>query len=117
MKKYVEEMLKDLKRSYKLREEQLADAATKYKKRSDNVIARHEELLVAYRSVMTSQSFTLLSQVKHMDHTQEVQIIWFYVKHKLACLKRRCTLFLCNILVGLYNPLHFVPHVYHHLAL
>jgi hypothetical protein len=51
MKKYVEEMLKDLKRSYKLREEQLADAATKYKQRSDNVVARHEELLVAYREL------------------------------------------------------------------
>ena len=49
MKKYVEEMLKDLKRSYKVREEQLADAATKYKKRSEQVIAKHEELLVAYR--------------------------------------------------------------------
>ncbi|XP_008119243.1 coiled-coil domain-containing protein 78 isoform X2 [Anolis carolinensis] len=49
MKRFVDNMLKDIRASYKSREEQLAGAARGYKKRLQNVVKRHEGLLVAYR--------------------------------------------------------------------
>ncbi|XP_077981514.1 uncharacterized protein LOC144436568 isoform X2 [Glandiceps talaboti] len=49
MRKYVEDMLKDLKRSHRLREEQLSNAARAFKSQAQKVATRHEELLVAYR--------------------------------------------------------------------
>ncbi|NXY79133.1 CCD78 protein, partial [Glareola pratincola] len=48
MKRFVESMLKDIKASYKSREEQLAGAARGYKKRMKNLVKKHENLLIAY---------------------------------------------------------------------
>ena len=52
MKQYIDGMLKDLRRAHKVREEQLSQAAQSFKKRSEKAVSRHEELLVAYRSVI-----------------------------------------------------------------
>ncbi|XP_062999335.1 coiled-coil domain-containing protein 78 [Elgaria multicarinata webbii] len=49
MKRFVDSMLKDIRASYKSREEQLAGAARGYKKRMQNLVKRHEGLLIAYR--------------------------------------------------------------------
>uniref|UniRef100_A0ABM5EZK4 Coiled-coil domain-containing protein 78 isoform X2 n=1 Tax=Pogona vitticeps TaxID=103695 RepID=A0ABM5EZK4_9SAUR len=49
MKRFVDNMLKDIRASYKSREEQLAGAARGYKKRMQNLVKRHEGLLIAYR--------------------------------------------------------------------
>ncbi|KAJ7305739.1 hypothetical protein JRQ81_010105 [Phrynocephalus forsythii] len=49
MKRFVGSMLKDIRASYKSREEQLAGAARGYKKRMQSLVKKHEGLLVAYR--------------------------------------------------------------------
>ena len=49
MTHYVEDMLDDLKRAHRVREEQLSSAANMYKQRHDKVVSRHGHLLVAYR--------------------------------------------------------------------
>ncbi|KFP09524.1 Coiled-coil domain-containing protein 78, partial [Egretta garzetta] len=48
MKRVVDSMLKDIRASYKSREEQLAGAARGYKKRMKNLVKKHENLLIAY---------------------------------------------------------------------
>ncbi|XP_032303610.1 coiled-coil domain-containing protein 78 isoform X3 [Coturnix japonica] len=48
MKRLVDNMLKDIRASYKAREEQLAGAARGYKKRMKNMAKKHENLLIAY---------------------------------------------------------------------
>ncbi|XP_026714534.1 coiled-coil domain-containing protein 78 isoform X3 [Athene cunicularia] len=48
MKYFVDSMLKDIRASYKSREEQLARAARGYKKRLKNLVKKHENLLIAY---------------------------------------------------------------------
>ncbi|XP_059682613.1 coiled-coil domain-containing protein 78 [Gavia stellata] len=48
MKRFVDSMLKDIRASYKSREEQLAGAARGYKKRMKNLFKKHENLLIAY---------------------------------------------------------------------
>ncbi|NXF37941.1 CCD78 protein, partial [Nyctibius bracteatus] len=48
MKRFVDSMLKDIRASYKSREEQLAGAARGYKKRLKNLVKKHENLLIAY---------------------------------------------------------------------
>ncbi|NXX23225.1 CCD78 protein, partial [Podargus strigoides] len=48
MKRFVDSMLKDIRASYKAREEQLAGAARGYKKRMKNLVKKHENLLIAY---------------------------------------------------------------------
>ncbi|NXG70055.1 CCD78 protein, partial [Baryphthengus martii] len=48
MKRFVNSMLKDIKASYKSREEQLATAARGYKKRMKILVKKHENLLIAY---------------------------------------------------------------------
>ncbi|NWR62722.1 CCD78 protein, partial [Bucorvus abyssinicus] len=48
MKRFVDSMLKDIRASYKSREEQLATAARGYKKRMKNLVKKHENLLIAY---------------------------------------------------------------------
>jgi len=52
MTHYVEDMLDDLKRAHRVREEQLSSAANDYKQRHDNVVSQHERLLVAYRHAL-----------------------------------------------------------------
>ncbi|KAM4698084.1 coiled-coil domain-containing protein 78 [Rhinophrynus dorsalis] len=49
MKLFVDNMLSDIKSSHRSREEQLATAARQYKKRMQNLIKKHESLLIAYR--------------------------------------------------------------------
>nr|XP_028562535.1 coiled-coil domain-containing protein 78 [Podarcis muralis] len=49
MKRFVDGMLQDIRASYKSREEQLAKATRSYKKRLQNLVKRHEGLLIAYR--------------------------------------------------------------------
>lgn len=49
MKRFVDSMLKDIRASHKSREEQLAGAARGYKKRLQNLVKTHENLLIAYR--------------------------------------------------------------------
>ncbi|XP_051789991.1 coiled-coil domain-containing protein 78 [Erpetoichthys calabaricus] len=49
MKSFVDNMLQDVKASYRSREEQLANAARGYKKRLQHLLKVHERLLVAYR--------------------------------------------------------------------
>jgi len=46
---YVEDMLKDLKTSHRVREEQLSTAASDYKERLEKITQQHERLLTAYR--------------------------------------------------------------------
>ncbi|NXK50053.1 CCD78 protein, partial [Chauna torquata] len=48
MQRFVDGMLKDIRASYKSREEQLAGAARAYKKRMKNLVKKHENLLIAY---------------------------------------------------------------------
>ncbi|NXW25170.1 CCD78 protein, partial [Circaetus pectoralis] len=48
MKHGGDSMLKDIRASYKSREEQLARAARDYKKRMKNLVKKHENLLIAY---------------------------------------------------------------------
>ncbi|XP_051487899.1 coiled-coil domain-containing protein 78 isoform X2 [Apus apus] len=48
MKRFVDTMLKDVRASYRSREEQLAGAARGYKKRMKNLVKKHENLLIAY---------------------------------------------------------------------
>ncbi|POI29502.1 hypothetical protein CIB84_006748, partial [Bambusicola thoracicus] len=48
MKRFVDNMLKDIRASYRAREEQLAGAARSYKKRMKNLAKKHENLLIAY---------------------------------------------------------------------
>ncbi|NXV75597.1 CCD78 protein, partial [Atlantisia rogersi] len=48
MKGFVDSMLKDIRASYKAREEQLAAAARGYKKRMKTLVKKHENLLIAY---------------------------------------------------------------------
>ncbi|NXC34015.1 CCD78 protein, partial [Campylorhamphus procurvoides] len=48
MKHFVDNMLKDIRASYKSREEQLARAARGYKKRMRDLVKKHENLLIAY---------------------------------------------------------------------
>ncbi|KAG8550397.1 hypothetical protein GDO81_026334 [Engystomops pustulosus] len=49
MKQYVDSMMSDIKASHRSREEQLATATRQYKKRMQNLIKKHENLLIAYR--------------------------------------------------------------------
>uniref|UniRef100_A0A452IYQ2 DUF4472 domain-containing protein n=1 Tax=Gopherus agassizii TaxID=38772 RepID=A0A452IYQ2_9SAUR len=49
MKRFVDDMLKDIRAAHKSREEQLAGAVRVYKKRMQNLVKRHENLLIAYR--------------------------------------------------------------------
>ncbi|NWW33991.1 CCD78 protein, partial [Panurus biarmicus] len=48
MKTFVDSMLRDIRASYKSREEQLARAARGYKKRMKDLAKKHENLLIAY---------------------------------------------------------------------
>ncbi|NXL09230.1 CCD78 protein, partial [Mesembrinibis cayennensis] len=48
LRRFVDSMLKDIRASYKSREEQLAGAARGYKKRMKNLVKKHENLLIAY---------------------------------------------------------------------
>ncbi|NXH52198.1 CCD78 protein, partial [Rhabdornis inornatus] len=48
MKNFVDSMLRDIRASYKRREEQLARAARGYKKRMKDLARKHENLLIAY---------------------------------------------------------------------
>ncbi|KAM7038538.1 coiled-coil domain-containing protein 78 [Acridotheres tristis] len=48
MKNFVDSMLRDIRASYKCREEQLARAARGYKKRMKDLARKHENLLIAY---------------------------------------------------------------------
>ncbi|NXH27438.1 CCD78 protein, partial [Myiagra hebetior] len=48
MKHFVDNMLRDIRASYKSREEQLARAARGYKKRMKDLAKKHENLLIAY---------------------------------------------------------------------
>ncbi|MBN3315390.1 CCD78 protein, partial [Atractosteus spatula] len=49
MKNFVDNMLQDVRASYRSREEQLASAARGYKKRLQQLVRTHETLLIAYR--------------------------------------------------------------------
>ncbi|NXM52607.1 CCD78 protein, partial [Illadopsis cleaveri] len=48
MRNFVDSMLRDIRASYKSREEQLARAARGYKKRMKDLAKKHENLLIAY---------------------------------------------------------------------
>ncbi|NXQ35436.1 CCD78 protein, partial [Alaudala cheleensis] len=48
MKNFVDSMLRDIRASYKCREEQLARAARGYRKRMKDLAKKHENLLIAY---------------------------------------------------------------------
>ncbi|NXP67491.1 CCD78 protein, partial [Chloropsis cyanopogon] len=48
MKNFVDSMLRDIRASYRSREEQLARAARGYKKRMKDLAKKHENLLIAY---------------------------------------------------------------------
>ncbi|NWV12970.1 CCD78 protein, partial [Ptilonorhynchus violaceus] len=48
MRHFVDSMLRDIRASYKSREEQLARAARGYKKRMKDLVKKHENLLIAY---------------------------------------------------------------------
>ncbi|NXC38267.1 CCD78 protein, partial [Penelope pileata] len=48
MKRFVDSILRDIRASYRAREEQLTGAACAYKKRMKNLAKKHENLLIAY---------------------------------------------------------------------
>jgi coiled-coil domain-containing protein 78 len=50
MSQYVEEMLDDMKRAHRIREDQLSSAANSFKERLEQVVKQHEVLLAVYRS-------------------------------------------------------------------
>ncbi|XP_062299188.1 coiled-coil domain-containing protein 78 [Scomber scombrus] len=50
MKVFVDDMLRDVRSSYRIREEQLASAARSYKKRLQKITKAHHALLIAYRA-------------------------------------------------------------------
>lgn len=54
LKKKVDDMLHDMKKSYKLREEQLCEAVVKEKNIKKKLVKKYEELLIAYRQLQTS---------------------------------------------------------------
>uniref|UniRef100_UPI00358F39C4 coiled-coil domain-containing protein 78-like n=1 Tax=Myxine glutinosa TaxID=7769 RepID=UPI00358F39C4 len=49
VRKLLEEMINEIRSTYKAREEQLARAVRSYKKRMHNVVVQHQQLLTAYR--------------------------------------------------------------------
>ena len=49
MRDYVKEMLADLHKSHKVREQQLSQAAQNYKSQLKDVVTKQEQLLIAYR--------------------------------------------------------------------
>lgn len=49
MRSYVDSMLKDIRKLFKNREEQLGQAVQQFKARLKQAIQKHEELIVAYR--------------------------------------------------------------------
>jgi hypothetical protein len=51
MEQYVGQMLDDVKRAHRSREDQLSSAAVSYKQRLEQAVRQHEVLLVAYRYV------------------------------------------------------------------
>jgi hypothetical protein len=51
MEQHVNQMLDDMKRAHRIREDQLSSAAVSYKQRLEQVVRQHEVLLVAYRCV------------------------------------------------------------------
>lgn len=51
MAAFVNKMIKDLKVAHKTREEQLSQAAQRFKDRLDSTVKRHEEMLCAYRDL------------------------------------------------------------------
>jgi len=59
MTHYVEDMLDDLKRAHRVREEQLSSAANTYRQQLERVVGQHEHLLLAYRYVSTAGSADL----------------------------------------------------------
>jgi len=61
MTHYVEDMLDDLKKAHRVREDQLSSATNDYKQRLDQVVSQHERLLVAYRWATRSSADILFS--------------------------------------------------------
>ncbi|KAK6989401.1 hypothetical protein BgiMline_012612, partial [Biomphalaria glabrata] len=48
MRDYVDNMLKDIRRSHREREDQLSQAAQTFKKRLQNTVHSYEQVLIAY---------------------------------------------------------------------
>ncbi|CAL1535455.1 unnamed protein product, partial [Lymnaea stagnalis] len=51
MREYVDNMLKDIRRSHKEREDQLSQAAQAFRKRLQNIVNKYEQVLIAYRNL------------------------------------------------------------------
>ncbi|XP_055886474.1 coiled-coil domain-containing protein 78-like [Biomphalaria glabrata] len=51
MRDYVDNMLKDIRRSHREREDQLSQAAQTFKKRLQNTVHSYEQVLIAYRNL------------------------------------------------------------------
>ncbi|XP_070562391.1 coiled-coil domain-containing protein 78-like [Ptychodera flava] len=68
MAEQVDQGLKDLKTSFRTREQQLSKAAMTYKNRAEKVASRHEELLVAYRYLREQVAF---KQITGLDLGQD----------------------------------------------
>ncbi|XP_064605274.1 coiled-coil domain-containing protein 78-like isoform X2 [Liolophura sinensis] len=65
MRSYVDSMLKDIRKLFKNREEQLGQAVQQFKARLKQAIQKHEELIVAYRNLQ----FKCRSQGMSSDET------------------------------------------------
>lgn len=52
MREYVDNMLKDISKSHKEREEQLSMAAQQYRENKKALLHKYEELLIHYRYLM-----------------------------------------------------------------
>ncbi|XP_029857678.1 coiled-coil domain-containing protein 78 isoform X3 [Aquila chrysaetos chrysaetos] len=71
MKRFVDSMLKDIRASYKSREEQLARAARGYKKRMKNLVKKHENLLIAYGQLDEEGWAEVRKQLQEFAHTTQ----------------------------------------------
>jgi len=59
MTHYIEDMLIDLKKAHRVREDQLSSAANTYRQRLEKVVNQHEHLLIAYRYVLALSVFLI----------------------------------------------------------
>ncbi|XP_050173625.1 coiled-coil domain-containing protein 78 isoform X3 [Myiozetetes cayanensis] len=71
MRHFVDNMLKDIRASYKSREEQLARAARGYKKRMKDLVKKHQNLLIAYGQLDEEGWAEVRKQLRELAHTTQ----------------------------------------------
>jgi len=73
MTHYVEDMLDNLKRAHRIREEQLSAAANTYRNQLEKVVSQHEQLLVGYRCQSAfCPFFCMYINLEHQQIAQQI---------------------------------------------